>query len=198
MDKKESLCLAMIIGDGHIRKDKPELSVSHSAKYKEYIDWKASELSKVLDKQVNVYPVISGKYESFRFSATDAIFNELRPYCYESCGNSIITREVLEKLDSKAIAIWYMDDGSLVAKKRNGKIHAYDLTISTYCDLQSVNNIVDYFNQKYGIKFTIKKNKGKFSVRCGTKQARKFIKIVEPHIVKCMEYKTQISECKFN
>lgn len=91
-----------------------------------------------------------------------------------------------------------MDDGSLVAKKRDGEIHAYDLTISTYCDLQSVNNIIDYFNQEYGITFTVKKNKDKFSVRCGTKQARKFLKIVSPHIVKCMEYKTQISECKFN
>ena len=84
-------------------------------------------------------------------------------------------------MDSYCFMVLYMDDGSLVGKKRNGKIHAYDLSISIYGTKEECQNLIDkLFN--LGMKFTLKHNKGKYLIRCGTKSARKFINYISPNI----------------
>ena len=107
-----------------------------------------------------------------------------------------ISRNVLNYLNPQGIAIWYMDDGCLSAKKRNGKIHAYELILNTYISYEDNQIIVDYFKEVWNINFTITRDKGKSRIRCGTREARKFIEIVKPYIVPCMEYKINISQPK--
>lgn len=83
-------------------------------------------------------------------------------------------------MNSYCFAVLYMDDGSLTAKKRNGKIHAYDLTISIYGEKEECQYLIDKLST-LGMKFTLKLNKGKYSIRCETKSARKFIQYVSEH-----------------
>ena len=49
--------------------------------------------------------------------------------------------------------------------------------------------ICDFFYERYEVKMTIKKMKGRFSIRCGTQNARKLISILEPYCMSGMEYK---------
>lgn len=62
-----------------------------------------------------------------------------------------------------------MDDGSLSSKRRNKQIYSYDLTISVYGEKEECQNLIDKLST-LGIKFTLKLNKGKYSIRCGTKK----------------------------
>ena len=66
------------------------------------------------------------------------------------------------------------------AKKRNGIVHAYDLVISLYCSKEECNRFIEKLNG-FGLKFTLKCNRGLYSIRCGTKSARKFIELIKPY-----------------
>lgn len=189
--EEKVLCLAMVLGDGHVRYGQPELSIKHGEAQKEYVEWKAAILAKAVQRPVNVRRVENG-YIGYTLSVSHRFFNVLRNACYAEDRTPIFQRKILNKLTPKALAIWYMDDGSLYAKKRNGKIHAYELCISTCCNEENAQNIVDYFAQVWSVNFTIKRNKGLCSIRCGTAEAKKFIAIVEPFIVDCLLYKVSM------
>lgn len=191
MKEEKRVLRAFALGDGHIRVrgNSYSLSVSHCEKQKEYIIFKADMLSKIIGKKVEVHPYDNKGFPSYRFEVANEYFRFLRKWLYCN-GNKTINLSYLRKLSHQGVAIWYMDDGSLVAKRRNGKIHAYDLTISTYCSEKEAMNCISFFNERYGVTFTLKRNKGRFSIRCGTKEAKKLLEIITPYIHKSMIYKT--------
>lgn len=198
MKKEEKvLLLAMVLGDGHIRPESAELSITHGETQKQYLEYKAELVSKSIGRPITITSrettLGEKKFTGYRFSCTHRFFRVLRKRCFYNNRDPKFDPQQLSKLTPHAIAIWYMDDGSLHAKKRNGKIHAYELTISCCAAReQDSQNIVNFFKEKYDISFSIKRNKGLFSVRCGTREAAKFLEIVKPFIIPCMAYKASM------
>ena len=69
-------------------------------------------------------------------------------------GKKTITRKLVNRLDKRAIAIWYMDDGSLSNRKdKNGTVTASVLTLYTCTTKENNQIIIDYFDEVWGIKF---------------------------------------------
>lgn len=189
---QKGLLIAMAIGDGYIRQNRPtHLCIIHSEKQREYIEYKASIIQDITGSNVNIHSFDNSGYNGCRLEKSIEYMRFVRKWLYVD-RKKYITRRILNKLTRQGIAIWYMDDGSLSKKKRNGKIHAYDLSISTYCSEKEIDEIIQYFSEVWDVLFTKKGNKGKFSIRCGTIQARKFISIIEEFIIPSMRYKIEI------
>jgi recombination protein RecA len=187
--RAKSLLLAMSIGDGTVRKDSPELQIGHSTKQKDYCEQKAKLLGECLGRNINTHQKTYGRYDCVRFSVSHPYLKFVRTWLYKN-NQKTLTIKVLRRLTDEAIAIWYMDDGCLCSKKKNGKYHAFELSISTCCPtIEEAQTICDFFYERYEVKMTIKKMKGRFSVRCGTQNARKLISILEPYCMSGMEYK---------
>jgi len=187
--RAKSLLLAMSIGDGTVRKDSPELQIGHSIMQKDYCEQKAKLLGECLERNINVRQKTYGGYDCIRFSISHPYLKFVRNWLYKN-NQKTLTIKVLRRLTDEAIAIWYMDDGSLYTKKRNGIPHAFELVISTCCPtVEEAQTICDFFYERYEVKMTIKKMKGRFSIRCGTQNARKLISILEPYRMSGMEYK---------
>lgn len=130
-------------------------------------------------------------YPGVRFSKTHRYFRILRRWIYPN-NVKTISRKVLNYLSDEGIAIWYMDDGSYTAKRRkDGKIHAMELHISTYIPWEQNELIIDFFKEKYDISFTQVRDRQSYRLRCGTKESRKFIDLVSPYILPSMLYKIQ-------
>lgn len=192
--KKEdrSILIALAIGDGYVTKDGC-LVLKHSIKQKEYIEYKANLLHSILGgKKPNIIEFDNSGYPGIKTQKSNKYFRILRKRLYK---NNIkqININLLKMLNPKAIAIWYMDDGNLSMKKRNGKIHARELFINTHITKEENQIIIDYFNEAYNIKFTQVKNRGSYRLRCGTLEAKKFISLVEPYIIPSMNYKINMN-----
>ena len=88
-----------------------------------------------------------------------------------------------------------MDDGNLTPHKRNNKIHSYELMLNTGLQKDENKILIDYFQEKWGIKFNQYKNKNVYRLCCGTKMARKFLEIIKPYAneIKCMDYKINMT-----
>ena len=197
----KGILIGMIIGDGYLsqRKDKRwnytqnSIQISHCIKQKEYLEHKSELLLSIFGgKKPNVNEFNNNGYPGCRMMKTHKYFRVLYKLLYPN-KNKVISRNVLNYLNPQGIALWYMDDGNLVTKRRNGKIHAYELRINTYLSYEENKVITDYFSEVWDINFTIVKDKGKTKIRCGTREARKFISIIKPFIIPCMQYKIDIS-----
>lgn len=178
MNKK---LLALTLGDGHLS-SRGTLSILHCEKQKEYLEYKASLFNKqdgICYKNNNGYPAYYFEKGTFnnRYNG-----REVRKKLYGVMGHKYFSDDIVEEMNLFCWAILYLDDGSLYAKKRNGKIHAYDLVISIYGDKEECNRLINNLKEKYNLSFTLKFNKNKYSIRCGTREARKFLALIKPLI----------------
>lgn len=175
---------SLTLGDGCID-NRTTLHLRHCIEQKDYLIWKHSYLKEVVPCS-EISDIIQNGYKSSKFhTKTDnkkwrEQIKEVKNLLYSNNGKKYFTKEVVDLLTLEDFAILYMDDGSLIAKKSNGIIHAYELVISLYCTKEECERFIEKLNE-YGLKFTLKFNKSLYSIRCGTKSARKFIELIKPY-----------------
>ena len=198
--KEKSLLMALTIGDGYILSKKSKkcnytqnsICFKHSIKQFEYLQYKANLVNSILGgRQNKVHLCSNNGYKGCYYIKTDKSLRLIRNKLYKN-GKKCISRDILDLLDEQGIAIWFMDDGCTSYMKRNGKIHGIVLQISTCLDTaEELQVLIDYFKEKWDINFGIKKEHGKYSLQCATRETRKFMKIVKPYIlqIECMKYK---------
>lgn len=175
---------SLTLGDGCID-NRTTLHLRHCIEQKDYLIWKHSYLKEIVPCS-EISDIIQNGYKSSKFhTKTDnkkwrEQIKEVKDLLYSNRGKKYFTKKVVDLLTLEDFAILYMDDGSLTAKKSNGIIHAYELVISLYCTKEECERFIEKLNE-YGLKFTLKFNKGLYSIRCGTKSARKFIELIKPY-----------------
>ena len=95
-------------------------------------------------------------------------------------------RKLLNRLDAKGIAIWYMDDGHInIRKTKDERPMGFYIKISTCEPKQEVQTIIDFFKEQWNINFYMfheGKKEDSYSLCCGTKEGLKFIDIVKPYV----------------
>lgn len=175
---------SLTLGDGCID-NRTTLHLRHCIEQKDYLIWKHSYLKEVVPCS-EISDIIQNGYKSSKFHTKTnnkkwrEQIKEVKNLLYSNDGKKYFTKEVVDLLTLEDFAILYMDDGSLTAKKSNGIIHAYELVISLYCTKEECERFIEKLNE-YGLKFTLKFNKSLYSIRCGTKSARKFIELIKPY-----------------
>jgi hypothetical protein len=186
--ENKSTLLAIALGDGFIS-DEGSLRIIHCAKQKEYLEYKARLLEKILEKEIQVIDFDNNGYPGCRLSISNKYFKTLRKFLYSKDRKKIISTKVLNRLTPNGLAIWYMDDGNIALHKRGNIIHSREIYLNTYCTYEEGQNIQKYFIEKYDVYFRISPSKGKFRMICNTTNAKKFIEIVKDFIIPSMYYK---------
>lgn len=192
MNEKELLICEMLIGDGYL--GNKNLGIKHCEAQLPYLKWKRDILINNNIDCCNIRHHKNGTHflaNSFYTKSYDWI-GELKKQIY--IPNKTISLDILKNFTPLGIAIWYFDDGGLSQKKRDGVVCANELMLNT--GLQKAENqiYIDYFKSYWDINFTQVKNHNCYRLRCGTREARKFIKIINKYIAPGMEYKVQVKE----
>lgn len=192
MNRERAILLGLAIGDGCLYSNRGHcgITIKHSIKQKAYLEYKCELLHSVIGgSKPKIHEIDNNGYPGVYFSkGNNKAFRLLRKTLYQN-NEKMISRVILDRLNDLSIALWYMDDGNLSMKKRNGKIHARELFLNTHIEKDKNQIIIDYFLEKYNVKFTQVKNRGSYRLRCGTTEAMKFIEIVKPYIIESMHYK---------
>lgn len=199
MNKVEKATLVgLVLGDGHIDCSKNKgiytnsaITFIHCKKQKEYLEWKADLLYKIFGgNKPKVIEFTNNGYNGVKMMKSNKYFRILHKYLYKN-GRKTIPLKTLNRLTPLALAIWWMDDGCLFAKKRNNKIHAWELYLNTYLSDEENQIIINYFQQRWNILWKINHDKGRSRLRCSTKEGRKFLNIIRPIVnkIQCMQYK---------
>lgn len=190
-----NLVLFMLFGDGSINKKGGYLVVRHSVKQKEYIEWKMKLLRNYGINTTDIYYVSNNGYGAYEFRTFSHDFiKEMRRYMYTPYKN-IANIKQLNKFNELGLCIWYLDDGGISqAKDKNGKIKSNTLMLNTMLSKEENQIIIDWFFNKWNIKFRQCKNHNHYRLECGTKEARKFIELIKPYAeqIPSMGYKLKV------
>ena len=188
----------MLLGDAYISKPRPAigrrggtLEITHTVRHREYLEYKRDLLQHwqhtplVIREKVNT----AGR-QQVRLSTRQRPLYRLLQKAFYKGGQRTVSPKLLGYLDRRAIAIWFMDDGSLSAKKKDGRIKAFDLTLCTCLPVEQNLLIIDYFREVWGVEWKLLKQRSHYMLRMGTKEGRKWARLIEPEcVVECMRYK---------
>ncbi len=184
--------LGSVLGDAHIELSKetkvPQYSVTHSGKQINYLKFMKDMLkpeSKIRSRKES---------NSHRFRFTHASLINLYPLFYKN-KKKFISKKILELLNEKGLAIWYMDDGYLSAKKF--------VELCTHCFSKNENQkICDYLKEKWELNAKVyyskpkKKSTGGYFIHFNRLSSMRFLTIINDYLLPELRHKTYIKQYK--
>ena len=187
--ESRNLLIALLLGDGTISNNNV-FKLSHCKEQRDYLEWKIEQLKNAGLRNNGLKEYISAKgynigkkvyYTQLNIIPFIKVLRRVFYKPYKKLGN----RKLLNRLDAKGIAIWYMDDGHINYRKTNGKVHGFYIKIATCISKEELQIIIDYFKEVWDIEFYMfheGKKENSYSLCCGTKEGIKFINIVKPYV----------------
>lgn len=198
--ESRNLLIALLLGDGTISNNNV-FKLAHCIEQKDYLEWKIKQLNEAGLRNNGVKEYISSK--GFNVGKTVCytqiniipFIKVLRRVFYKPY-KKIANRKLLNRLDTKGLAIWYMDDGHINYRKTGNKIHGFYIKIATCLPKEDLQIIIDYFKEVWDIEFYMfheGRKKDSYSLCCGTKQGIKFIELIKEYVnqVPSMKHKIQ-------
>lgn len=188
--ESRNLLIALLLGDGTICNNNV-FKLAHCEQQKDYLEWKIKQLNNAGLKNSGLKSYIKTKgynigvpvyYTQLRVIPFIKVLKRVFYKNKKIIGN----RKLLNRLDIKGIAIWYMDDGHInIRKDKNGRPMGFYIRISTCEPKQEVQVIIDYFKEVWNINFYMfheGRKEDSYSLCCGTKEGLKFISLVKPYV----------------
>ena len=188
--ESRNLLIAMLLGDGTISNNYV-YKLAHAESQLDYLQWKIKQLNNAAIRNNGIKSYI--KTRGYGVGATvyytqlsiSPFIKVLRRIFYKPV-KILGNRKLLNRLDAKGVAIWYMDDGHInIRRNKDGRPMGFYIKIATCLPREQVQTIIDYFKEVWNINFYMfheGKKEDSYSLCCGTKEGLKFIDIVKPYV----------------
>lgn len=189
--ESRNLLIALLLGDGTICSNNV-FKLAHAEQQKDYLEWKIKQLNDtgIRNNGLKTYVKTCGYNIGVNVYYTQLniipFIKVLRRIFYKPkkvLGN----RKLLNRLDARGIAIWYMDDGHInIRKDKDGRPMGFYIKIATCLPKDELQVIIDYFKEVWDVSFYMfheGKKEDSFSLCCGTKEGLKFINIIKKYVL---------------
>jgi len=181
-DDQYQIVLGSFLGDGHIstlKSGRYRMKVLHGIDQDEYCMWKASmfnRTTKIIQK--------NGYAQKQAISFATLLFDIENRF---PKNKDICPQWLIDQIDERALAIWYMDDGAIGA---NGNY------ITLYTNSFSEDSVVRLITglERFGILASLSYDKKKPVITLNNQNTKHFLKIVGPYIHKNIQYKLYTTE----
>ncbi len=192
--RQREILIGTLLGDSHLETQNDEktfrLKVEHSFKQKEYVDWLYREFRdwvlsppKVRERFVRLRTV-SGVYAKYYFNTLSV--GSLRFYAQQFYveRKKAVPRLIHKWLTPLALAVWYMDDGSIKSNHhRTVFLNTQGFAIRDSRVLQKA------LLEKYGIKTQLRADRYQRQIYFSAETVDKFLTMIERYIIPSMRYK---------
>jgi PhoH-like ATPase len=179
---QEQIILGSFLGDGNIAnhgRSRFRLRMTHGFDQREYCEWKAGMFgAKTRIIKDNGY----SKKLAIAFNSEMFGMNQILPKTKESC-----PQWVLDKLDVRGLAIWFMDDGTVNADYNGARISTCSF------DENSQQRIVKKL-QSWGIECSYAQYGGYFYINLTKSGYIKLAQLIAPYMHENMQYKCEKSK----
>lgn len=189
----EQLIIGSMLGDGYLSKQ-PEnkynsrLSIAHSIKQKEYIEWKWKILDnfnlagKLCYNKIYNDRYIKGYMEEYRFrSKANSLFTFYRNIFYPN-GKKVLDFSMISKINELGLTIWLLDDMHLCTTSYQ---------INTQCfSLTEIEKLREILKEKFNINTTHQKFDNVIYVRKNSLEILN--NLILPYTVESMKYKLHL------
>lgn len=188
-NEQRELIVGLLLGDGHLETQNNQtyrLKVEHSIKQKNYVDWLYQNFSKWINQLPKARIKDSFGKELTSYGFTTYSSGLLRFYAQQFYfGKKKVMPKMIGKLLSpKALAIWFMDDGSW----KSDRHHTYIIHSLDYSK-KELTFVREVLKKKFDVNIGIHKQYDKWRIYIYSDSAEKFKQLIEPHIIPSMKYK---------
>lgn len=195
----KQMALGTLLGDATLVRDRgtkhPRLRMNHGSKQAAYCRHKAEILKDYVRTPPKIVPNGGWGDETCCFATvTSPVFEYLDSLCYRfnESGRRIktVTKAWADELDERAIAYWFMDDGTM--QKRGVVI------LATHSFSEPEVRLLSKRLGEFGIpsiaEIVRKKERERtyWTIRLRCEPTRRFVEMVRPHIYPTMEYKLRL------
>jgi recombination protein RecA len=187
--------LGSLLGDGDLspnRRDRDgvRFRLGHGLQQRDYLDWKVSLLANISCSRRQTERACFADFTPL------PELGELQRTVYLGGGKKVITEEYLKALTPLALAIWYLDDGSLSVRSAGrqqrtlGGSGRVALRVEAMSE-GSRNRLVDYLRDNYGfdVSWRLAGARREAVLTFSTQSSRKFLSLVAPYVHPSMDYK---------
>lgn len=193
-DRQKDILIGKVLGDGHLEtKDGGRtyrLKIEHSLKQKEYVNWLYEEFKDwvLTPPQVRtrfvVLRTVAGEYDKYWFNTLSSGSFRFYAHQFYKDKKKIAPRLIKKMLTPLALAVWFMDDGSIKSAAHK------TVFLNTHSfDAGSIKLLQKALMEKFGIKTAVRKEKYGRQIYFLSETIDKFAEIVMPHILPSMRYK---------
>ena len=187
---QKEIIMGTILGDGHLEtrtKGKTyRLKIEHAYSQKEYVDWLYEQLKTlaVSEPRIKITTIGNKNYQKYWFNsvATDSLRFYAQQFYQEN--KKVVPKLIHRWLTPLAIAVWFMDDGSIKSKHHRAKI----LNTQSF-EKEEIKRLIKVFDEKYGIKAKLRKQKEGYQIYLLAETIDKFEDLIRPYIIPSMMYK---------
>ena len=162
------------------------LRMHHSDKQKDYVFWKYEIFKNIVDcppRKIMVWhdKERNKKHYSYYFhTKTLENLGLLWQYFYQG-KTKILPESVFKLITPRALAVWFMDDGSNTWSS---------YTINTHCfSKEEQGKIINFLKEKYNLSAKLVRDRSRYKIALGRNECQKLNNIIEPYIIPTMIYK---------
>ena len=187
-EEAKQVILGTLLGDGSLRRYKgyayPRLVIRHSAKQREYLQWKVSFLLGELGGSIKEVrdPMSKGTAKAVYVSSASPKLEGI--FQLVSKG---VRRKWLNQLRPLGLCVWWLDDGSLVRNRTQAVLCTDSFS------LKEVKVARRYFQKVWGLSFRIapaKRGTQRYRLWLrSTTETKRFLRIIAPFVPECMKQK---------
>jgi recombination protein RecA len=164
------------------------LRIHQSEQQKDYVFWKYNQLKNIVLSE----PKQSTSFDSrnnqnthswYFHTKTTREFGAVYQWMYPN-GKKVLPDDIFRYITPKALAVWFMDDGSNVG-------NAY--TVSTHCFSENdQRKVIRFLKHRYNIIATMVKDREQFKIAIGRSECYKLTDVIYAYIIPSMIYKIVI------
>lgn len=188
--EQKEILIGLMLGDGHLETQNKgrtfRLKIEQSITKKDYVMW----LRRRFNNFVISDPRIMTKQRNFAITHNFG-FSTLSHACFRFYAQQfyrgkkkVVPKSIGKFLTPLAIAVWFMDDGSIKSKKHRAKI------INTQgFSKQEVQKLVDILEKKFNIESKLRKQKEGYQIYLLAKSIDTFIELLDKYVIDSMRYK---------
>ena len=188
-DDQRQIIMGSILGDGCIQflpSGNTRIAFTHGVKQRECLTWKLSIFNKEpcadITSGYTCKPIHRGHTRVFNYGKPVDKNRSVPPW-------------LLEDIDARGIAVWYMDDGS-TSFNPNSKVEGQSIIHSNAFSLSDNIKLKNMFKKRFDIDALIKRSKGYYYLYFQTQEALKLHRMIDPYIHPSMAYKKRTT-CEF-
>jgi ubiquinol-cytochrome c reductase cytochrome b subunit len=182
--------IGSLLGDGHLEKrgERVRAKFEQTSRNVEYLTWfhmffasrgYCSETVLKLFKQIKKKNFVYHGYKFSTFSFSSLTW--LHDAFYIDHVKHLPLTLLEEMLTPMALAIWFMNDGSLLGK-------GYKIATSCF-EKQELEGLCILLYKKYGLECSLHKDRKYFSIYIKSTSAKSFSQLVLPYMIDSMKYK---------
>ena len=188
--KQREIIVGKLLGDGHLETRTNgktfRLKIEHSYKQMVYVDWQYEHLRSIAASppQKKEQAVLGKVYAKYWFNTVST--GSLRFYGQQwyQDRKKHIPEQIGRWLTPCAIAVWFMDDGSVKSQDHRAKI--INTQSFTKSDIERLMSVLD---RKYGIRTKLRPQKEGYQIYLLSETIDRFRKVVAPYVIPSMMYK---------